>query len=67
MAFQFSMVSKVKNLTLAEIGAIAAIKENKITKKILPDYRDAFVASLPRQVPDCTILDHRKADNPYLS
>ncbi len=29
-----SIVSKVKNLTSAEIGAIVVIKENKITKKI---------------------------------
>ncbi len=61
------MVSNVKNLTTAETGAIAAIKENKITKKILTDRRDEFVASQPGQVPDCTILDHWEADNPYLS
>jgi hypothetical protein len=50
-----SMASKLKNLTSAEIGAIAVIKENKIMTKILTDLRDAFVASQPCQVTDCTI------------
>ncbi len=36
-------------------------------KKILTDLRDAFFPSQPGQVPDCIILDHPKAENPYLS
>jgi hypothetical protein len=62
-----STVSQVKNLTTAEIGAIAVIKENSIMKNILTDLRDAFFPSQPGQVPDCIVLDHPKAENPYLS
>jgi hypothetical protein len=60
-------VSNVKNLTSAEIRVIVVTKENKITKKILTDLRDAFVAFQPGLIPDCIILDHQKAGKPYLS
>jgi hypothetical protein len=60
-------VGELKKATINQMQTIAKNKDNKLTSKALAHLQAHVQNAVPGDVPDTAFVDHRKANNPYLS